>query len=105
MDWQTAGTIAGTIVATLAVVRAIGGGSWKLSGDIASMKTTLLGVQTEIKRQGDILEKLADVRADIRVANNRIDNAERRISNVEQDIRDLQHGEGMVLPLKSPYEK
>lgn len=106
MDWQTTYAIAGTALATFTVTRWLTGGSWKLSGRLTSiesnmlgMQTNLTGVQTEIRRIGDVLVSIADVKGELRVLDS-------RITNAEQDIRDLQHGEGMVLPLnKSPYEK
>lgn len=117
MDWQTLGAVvasfAGGTTVALAIMRAIGGGSWHLSGRLTSIESGLLSVQGEQKRQGDMIERqgrllevLAEVRGDIRVINNKIDNNEKRISNAEQDIRDLQRGEGLVLPLnKSTFEK
>lgn len=117
MDWQTLGGVAasfaGGITVTMAIMRAIGGGSWHLSGRLTSIEGSLVGVQSEQRRQGDMIERqgrllevLAEVRGDIRVINNRIENNEKRIANAEQDIRDIQRGEGYVLPLnKSPYEK
>ena len=106
MDWQITSEIAGTALVTFTLTRWLTGGSWKLSGRLTSIETNMLGmqanltgVQTEIKRIGDVLVSIADVKGELRVLGT-------RISNAEQDIRDLQRGEGMVLPLnKSPYEK
>jgi hypothetical protein len=107
MDVETIGTIAiPTALLTLAAAKLLGGGSWKLSGRITSIegsvntvKTIMQSMQSEITRMGNILEKIADLKGDIRVLENRVDRA-------EEDIRELQHGEGMVLPIhKSAYEK
>lgn len=99
MDWQTAGVIATTIVATLTAVRLLAGGSWNLSGRIATIESSVVAIQNEIKRLADVLVSIADMKGDMRVIDT-------RLSNAEQDIRDLQRGEGMVIPLnKSPYEK
>ena len=107
MELQTIGTIViPTAVLAFAAARLLGGGSWKLSGRITSIEgsvktvqTIMQAMQSEITRMGNILEKIADLKGDIRVLENRVGNA-------EEDIRELQHGEGMVLPLhKSPYQK
>ena len=109
MDLQTGAVIAGTsvstFVATLMVARLLTGSSWNLSGRLTSIEGNVQGVQItmramqdEIKRQGDIMERIADLKGDIRVMDT-------RVSSAEQDIRDLQRGEGKVLPLnKSAYE-
>lgn len=98
MEMQTIGTIAGTVLATLGVVRLLAGGSWNLSGRIATIESSVLGIQNEMKRLADVLVSIADLKGDLRVMDT-------RIAAAEQDIRELQRGEGMVLPLKSPYEK
>ncbi len=106
MELQTIGEIVlPTVILTFTAARILGGGSWKLSGRITSIEGSVKTVQSimqsmqgEITRMGNILEKIADLRGDIRVLENRVDRA-------EEDIRELQHGEGMVLPLKGHYEK
>lgn len=107
MDLQTVGAIViPTVLLTLTVARILGGGSWKLSGRITSIegsvntvKSIMQSMQSEITRMGNILEKIADLKGDIRVLENRVGRA-------EEDIRELQHGEGMVLPInKGHYEK
>lgn len=117
MDWQTLGIIVTSFVGgttlALAIMRAVGGGSWHLSGRLTSIESGLVNVQGEQRRQGDMIERqgrlleiLAEVRGDIRVINNRIENNEKRMTNAEQDIRDIQRGESYVLPLnKSTFEK
>jgi hypothetical protein len=68
-----------------------------LKSDVNSLKMgakilsdDLIGMQAEIKKLGDILVNLAEVRGEIRVANT-------RLTNAEQDIRELRHGQGFVL--------
>ena len=64
-----------------------------------TVQTIMQSMQSEITRMGNILEKIADLKGDIRVMENRVNRA-------EEDIRELQHGEGMVLPInKGPYQK
>lgn len=46
-------------------------------------------VKAEIIKLADVLVKMADMRGELRVLDN-------RIANVEQDIRELRHGEGFV---------
>jgi hypothetical protein len=106
IDWDMAAVIVATVMATLAVVKLIGGSTWKLSGRLTSMESSLtavqiniIAVQEEIKRLGEVLIKIADMRGELRLIDNRIGRA-------EQDIRDLQHGESYVLPIaKSAHER
>lgn len=98
MEMQTLGTIAGTVLATLTVARLLAGGSWNLSGRITTIENSIQGVQNEMKRLADVLVSIADVKGELRVLAT-------RITATEQDVRELRHGEGMVLPLKSPFEK
>jgi hypothetical protein len=53
------------------------------------LKDDLKGMQAEIKKLGDILINLADIRGEIRVHDT-------RITAAEQDIRELRHGQGFV---------
>lgn len=109
IDWGTIAAVIGSAVATLTltliVMKTVGSGSWKLATKLASVETNvvamqgnLVAVQSEITRVGDVLVKIADMRGDIRVLGE-------RVTNAEQDIRDLQRGEGYVLPIsKSSFE-
>lgn len=81
--------IGSIIVGGLAVI-------WTLKADVNSLKTganaikvDLLSMQSEIKKLGEILVNLADIRGEIRVLNT-------RVSMTEQDIRELKHGDGFV---------
>lgn len=53
-----------------------------LRGDVKNMKAELSGVQAEIKKIGDVLITQAD--------------QNRRILHLEEDVRELRHGEGFV---------
>lgn len=57
-----------------------------------SIEQTLQALQDEIKKLGEILIKLADMRGEIR-------SLEGRMDRTEDDIRELRHGEGYVLPI------
>lgn len=77
----------------------VGGGIlvlWTLKADVNTLKTgaktlkdDLAAMQSEIKKLGDILVNLADIRGEIRVLGT-------RITSAEQDIRELRHGDGFV---------
>ena len=54
----------------------------RLQGDVGS-------IQTEIKKMGDILTKMA-------VAENRLDNTDTRLTAIERDLRDLRRGNGFI---------
>ncbi len=54
-----------------------------------NLKKDILGMQGDIKKLGDILVNLADLRGEIKVHDT-------RITAAEQDIRELRHGEGFV---------
>jgi archaellum component FlaC len=55
----------------------------------SNLKTDLKGMQNEIKKLGDILVNLADIRGEIRVLDT-------RLTSAEQDVRELRHGQGFV---------
>lgn len=77
----------------------IGGGIlvlWTLKADVNTLKAgadtlkaDLGAMQAEIKKLGEILINLADIRGEIRVLGT-------RITAAEQDIRELRHGDGFV---------
>lgn len=50
--------------------------------DVKNMKTDVEGIQTEVKKIGDVLITQAD--------------QNRRILHLEEDLRELKHGEGFV---------
>jgi hypothetical protein len=61
----------------------------RLSGRLSTIEASMLSMQNEIKRLVDTLDKIADMRSDIRVIDT-------RLLAAEHDIRDLQHGKGFV---------
>lgn len=94
MELATVATVVAIIAGTATVTRLSMGGAWSLSGRISNIEATLSSLQKELSRLADVLVVLADVRGELKVLNNRVNAA-------EQDIRDLQHSEGLVLPLPS----
>lgn len=60
-----------------------------LKNNVAALKVDVEAMQTEIKKLGEILINLADIRGEIRVLGS-------RVTSAEQDIRELRHGEGFV---------
>jgi hypothetical protein len=60
-----------------------------LKNDVKSLKRDFAGMQDEIKKLGEILINLADIRGEIKVLNT-------RVAATEQDIRELRHGDGFV---------
>jgi hypothetical protein len=89
-----------TIGNLIEIASIIGGGILvllTLKNDVNSLKIgasvlsdDLLGMQAEIKKLGEILVNIAEVRGEIRVVNT-------RMTNAEQDIRELRHGQGFIL--------
>lgn len=53
-----------------------------LRNTVANMKTDISDMKAEIKKVGEVLVKMAVT--------------DQRLTNAEQDIRDLQHGHGFV---------
>lgn len=68
----------------------IGGGLYAivtLRSTVNNMKSDMIDMKEEIKKVGDVLIKMAVT--------------DTRLTNLEQDIRELKHGEGFVFPLGS----
>ena len=61
-----------------------------LKSTVANIKHEVEGIQKEIEKLGDILIAQADIRGEIKVINT-------RVTSVEQDIRELRHGDGYVI--------
>lgn len=81
-----------TIGNIIEIVSMIGGGLVvfiTLKNTVANIKIEVAGMQTEIKKLGDILIAQADMRGEIKVLETRL------LAN-EQDIRELRHGDGFV---------
>jgi hypothetical protein len=64
-----------------------------LKSEFAELKqatrSDISGIQTEIKQIGQILIRLADIRGEMKVIDT-------RVNAIEQDIRELRHGDGFV---------
>ena len=60
-----------------------------LKSDVKSLKRDFAGMQDEIKKLGEILINLADIRGEIKVLNT-------RVTATEQDIREMRHGDGFI---------
>lgn len=73
----------------------IGGGGISVFATMRStvkqIRTEVAGMQIEIKKLGEILIAQADIRGEMKVLGT-------RITNAEQDIRELRHGEGLIVP-------
>lgn len=82
----------------------VGGGIavlWTLRYDVRSLKDgaeslkkDIDAMQAEIKKLGEILVSLADLRGEIKTLNT-------RMTAAEQDIRELRHGDGYVVSRNS----
>jgi hypothetical protein len=74
-----------TIGNLIEIASIIGGGILvmiTLRNDVGNMKTEMKGIQTEVKKIGDVLITQAD--------------QNRRILHLEEDVRDLRHGRGFI---------
>lgn len=74
------------------IISIIGGGISvfvTLRNTVANIKIEVTGMQTEIKKLGEILIAQADIRGELRVLGT-------RITATEQDVRELRHGDGFV---------
>lgn len=58
------------------------GGGWKLSQRLSSLETNIAAIQDELKKLGEVLIKMADIRGELKVLDT-------RVNAVEQDVRDL----------------
>ena len=56
-----------------------------LRGQVSTLKNDMIDMKEELKKVGEVLIKMAVT--------------DTRLNNLEQDIRELKHGEGFVLPL------
>jgi len=79
----------GNILEILSIVI---GGIWVLvsiKSDVGNVKVDVVLMQSEIKKLGDILVKIADMRGEIRVLDS-------RVAAAESDIREIRHGKGFI---------
>jgi len=70
----------------------IGGGLLvliKLNNNVVELKSDVSGMQTEIKKLGDILVAQANLRGELQGITT-------RLATAESDIRDLRHGDGFI---------
>lgn len=77
-----------TIGNIIEIATILGGGLLvllQLKNTVGNLKTDVTDMKAELKKVGEVLIKLAVT--------------DTRIANLEQDIRELKHGEGFVLPL------
>lgn len=72
-------------------VLAIGGISaiFTIKSSVGNMKTDLVDLKAEIKKLGEVMIEMADIRGELKVGSN-------RIAACEQDIRELRHGRGFI---------
>lgn len=82
-----------TIGNIIEITSILGGGALvllQLKNTVGNLKTDVTDMKAELKKVGEVLIKLAVT--------------DTRLSNVEQDIRELKHGEGFVLPFNMPQK-
>lgn len=79
------------------------GGGWRLSGRLSSMEASMkatqdsvVAAQGEIKKFGEILVKMADMRGEIKVIDTRVAALDQRVTAQDREISELRHGEGFV---------
>ena len=63
------------------------------------MKATqesVVAAQGEIKKFGEILVKMADMRGEIKVIDTRVAALDQRVTAQDREISELRHGEGFV---------
>lgn len=83
----TVGNIIEITVLVVGGAITIGGGllaAGSFKNTVSTLKTDMTDMKTEIKKVGEVLVKMAVTQT--------------RLDNVEQDIRDLKHGRGFVVP-------
>lgn len=79
----------GNIIEISVFTLAIAGFLIKRNNSINLITKELLEVQSEIKKLGDIITKMA-------LANLRLDNTEQDIRELRSDVREIKHGRGFV---------
>jgi hypothetical protein len=80
-----------TIGNLIEIASIIGGGLMvmiTLRGDVANIKAEMSGIQLEVKKIGDVLITQAD--------------QNRRILHLEEDFRELRHGQGFFQTRNTP---
>jgi len=89
MDTTLAAVIVAGVTLAFNVSLHFFGGGWKLSGRLTSIESSMDAVKAEIKKLGDVLVRIADMRGELRVLDT-------RITAAEQDIREIRHGDGFI---------
>lgn len=79
----------GNIIEIMVIAAGGIGMFFTLKNTVANIKVEVDGMQKEIKKLGEILIAQADMRGEMKVINT-------RVTAVEQDIRELRHGEGFI---------
>lgn len=67
----------------------------RLNNNVVRLTTDFGSMQVEIKKLGEILITQANIRGELQGITT-------RLSTAEQDIRELRHGDGFVLPRTKP---
>lgn len=79
-----------TVGNLIEIAAIIGGGLLALvtlRSTVNTLKNDMTDMKTEIKKVGEVLIQMAVT--------------DTRLNNLEQDVRDLRHGEGFIFPLKT----
>lgn len=71
-------------------------GGFSLSRRLTSLEMNVTVLQQEIRKLSDILVKMADFRGDLKVTDQRLTAADQRMAAIENDIRELRHGDGFI---------
>lgn len=83
-------TIGNIVEITVLSVGGIGA-IFTIKSSVGNMKNDLVDLKAEIKKLGEVMIEMADIRGEIKVGSN-------RITACEQDIRELRHGRGFITP-------
>lgn len=78
----------GLILQITQIVAIIGGGIYALAtlrGTVTTLSTDIIDIKADLKKFGDVLVTMAVT--------------SKRLDNLEEDVRDLKHGEGFIFPL------
>lgn len=81
----------GNIIEVSAFLGGVAVAAISLKGTVSRLKDDMTDMKAEIKKVGEVLIKMAVT--------------DTRLNNLEQDIRELKHGEGFVLPLHRAHPK
>lgn len=114
MDMAIAAVVIAGMALGFTILNSVFGGGWKLSGRLSSIEATesmdknqttlrltsiegsLIIVQLEIKKLTDVLIKLAEMRGDYNLLDQRITASEQRQVVSDRVVDDLRRGRGWV---------